>query len=472
MINSIRLKNIKGFVDTGEIEIRPITLVIGQNSSGKSSVMRFPLVLKQTILDDSMAPLLFYGKSIDYGSYEDVVFSHKPNNKISFSVELDVFGDDVIGGYYYYFRDRFFEQFGEFNDLRMTVHVIKGDASIVVEKFSLETDKSNIFDLTLEGSDYHIVYKTNKGKGKRKITVSAGDIVFDKFIPDFRFTIMSNNRGMNKSLDDLSRVMDLFNFYANHWSRIASSIHYIGPFRKTPERAYRHKDNAFWHVGSDGEYSPNVLAQDYRAKGTLVSEVSKWLEKHLEFRLKINNLGGEMFRIMIEDLQTGATNNLIDVGHGLSQLIPIVIQTFLPKYSRNPGKRTQFSNNDLIVVEQPELHLHPAAQASLADLFIEGVTTDGVNPSQRRFLIETHSEHMILRFRRYIIQGRIRPEDIAIYFTSKDKNTGSTEITRLDVHEDGSIPNWPDGFFAEDFNELVLLRQALKEKYNQGEDQW
>ena len=85
---SFRLRGIKGFLDTGNIVLRPITVVIGQNSSGKSSILRFPLVLRQTFLDNSLAPLLFYGKSIDYGNYEDVVFGHNTKNPVEFEKRL------------------------------------------------------------------------------------------------------------------------------------------------------------------------------------------------------------------------------------------------------------------------------------------------------------------------------------------------------------------------------------------------
>lgn len=475
MINSLRLGNIKGFVDTDVIEIKPITLVIGQNSSGKSSVLRFPLVLKQTMLDDSMAPLLFYGKSIDYGSYEDVVFSHKHDNKITFTVEYDPF-NNPNSGYTDYYKELLHNKFGKFKTFIMSVEVSKIENSILVDRFVLETDrgiKAVLIELQNDLT-YTIAVKSGGGNKSRKIKIDSKDLIFDKFIPDFRFIVNDMyNEGKN-NLRSFRDMLDLSSYLSSHWIRIANSIQYIGPFRRTPERSYRHKDNAVWHVGGDGSFAPDVLAQDYRSGGNLVQNVSRWLQEHLGFKLKINNLGGEMFRIMIEDLRTGATNNLIDVGHGLSQLIPIVIQVFMPKYYRNLGRRITLTNDDLIVVEQPELHLHPAAQASLADLFIDGIKTNsnGGKNSKRYFMIETHSEHMILRFRRYIVEGKIRPDQIAIYYTSKDKETGSTRIRKLQVKEDGTIPDWPEGFFAEDYNELLLLRQALKNKFNQGENLW
>ncbi|PDM37680.1 hypothetical protein CMV37_14630 [Bacillus cereus] len=106
--NVFRLKTYKGFIDSEEIELKPLTFIIGQNSSGKSSIMRFPLVLKQTFLDDSMAPLLLYGKTIDYGNFEDVVFEHDRNESIEFELIID---RKELNRFSPYVRNRFFKVF-------------------------------------------------------------------------------------------------------------------------------------------------------------------------------------------------------------------------------------------------------------------------------------------------------------------------------------------------------------------------
>ncbi len=119
------------------------------------------------------------------------------------------------------------------------------------------------------------------------------------------------------------------NFYA-------SNIFYIGPFRKTPERSYRYRENAVNYVGHDGEFAPAILGQDIRKGKQLINQVSNWLSKNLNHRIDVEDLIGseyggrtDLFRLMVTDEITGQKNNLIDVGHGLSQLIPIVVQTFL-----------------------------------------------------------------------------------------------------------------------------------------------
>jgi predicted ATPase len=132
--------------------------------------------------------------------------------------------------------------------------------------------------------------------------------------------------------------------------------------------------------------------------------------------------------------------NLAATGMGISQIVPVVVQSLLtPK-------------NGCLIVEQPEVHLHPAAQTTLADLFLEQAQKG------RQFLIETHSEHLILRIRRRVAEGRVRPESIRIFFV--EKPAGWTEIHQLSLKETGHFTEWPSGFFEEGYEEALALASA------------
>ena len=93
-MKSFRIKNIKSFKDSGNIEFKPLTIFVGKNSCGKSSLLRFPTVLAQTALSNTDSPLMLYGRMLDYGNYEDVVFG-KMADSISFEIEYDVDIHDV-----------------------------------------------------------------------------------------------------------------------------------------------------------------------------------------------------------------------------------------------------------------------------------------------------------------------------------------------------------------------------------------
>ncbi|MGE1128466.1 DUF3696 domain-containing protein [Bacillus wiedmannii] len=469
-MESFRLKRIKGFIDSQEIELKPLTFIIGQNSSGKSSIMRFPLVLKQTFLDDSMAPLLLYGKTIDYGNFEDVVFEHNRKDSIEFELNID---RKELRRFSTYSRSSFLRFFSGLEKFKINVCIIQDKYGVLkIKKFSLsdiDIENGELFSLNLIGNSE--VYEV-KGIIETSVKIKAEKYVFDKFIPDFRILPLDVND------DDDEQVMAfryLFMELIRYLNFYANNIFYIGPFRKTPERSYRYRENAVNYVGHDGEFAPAILGQDIRKGGELINQVSNWLSKNLNHRIDVEDLMGtehggrtDLFRLMVTDEITGQKNNLIDVGHGLSQLIPIVVQTFLHKSKTFYGEKNSLKK--LHIIEQPELHLHPSAQACLIDLFMDG--TRKKHGLKNKFLVETHSEHMIIRLRRYIIEGKISPKEVAIYYTEKEKDKNHNIIRQLEIDEFGNISNWPEGFFEEDYNEVLKLRTSLHEKQGGSTIPW
>lgn len=470
-MESFRLKRIKGFIDSKEIKLKPLTFIIGQNSSGKSSVMRFPLVLKQTFLDDSMAPLLFYGKSIDYGNFEDVVFEHKREGDIEFEVVIDCIELLRHSGF---MRRKILGFFAGLEKIKLNVCVFQDEFGILKIKelsiFDADMSSDELFSLELtENKEYYEV----RGLFEEIHRIKTKDLVFDKFIPDFRISPLRTNR---KEQEDEQTVAFhyLFMELIRYFNFSANNIFYIGPFRKTPERSYRYRENAVNYVGHDGEFAPAILGQDRRTGGRLINDVSNWLSKNLNHRIDVEDLVGneyggttDLFRLMVTDEITGQKNNLIDVGHGLSQLIPIVVQTFLHQ-TRTARERRGLAK--IHIIEQPELHLHPSAQACLIDLFIEG--TKNKRRLENKFLVETHSEHMIIRLRRYIIEGKIDPKEVAIYYTEKTQNNNHNMIRELKIDEFGNIADWPEGFFEEDYNEVLKLRDSLYKKQGGSKIPW
>ena len=163
---------------------------------------------------------------------------------------------------------------------------------------------------------------------------------------------------------------------------------------------------------------------------------------------------GATFEIALFDKRAGIQVSLRDVGVGISQVLPVLVESYA-------------NQEKLIAIEQPEIHIHPALQAELADVFIESA----LGGTQNKFLLETHSEHLILRLLRRIRETSngdfsdwsdslraacpegIRPEDVAVLYVQPREH--GAEIIELPVTEDGdfSLP-WPEGFFTERDREL------------------
>jgi len=131
------------------------------------------------------------------------------------------------------------------------------------------------------------------------------------------------------------------------------------------------------------------------------------------------------------------------MGSGLSQLVPVIVQTIItPK-------------TGCVLIEQPEIHLHPAAQAVLGDLFVKYAKNN------KQIIVETHSEHLLLRVRRRVAEGKISPDLVSIFFVDKSKN--ETRIRKLNLKKDGHFKSWPAGFFEGGYRDAVALAMAQTE---------
>lgn len=138
--------------------------------------------------------------------------------------------------------------------------------------------------------------------------------------------------------------------------------------------------------------------------------------------------------------------NIADAGAGIAQILPIVVQRQFEKLSQKTG--------GLEIVEQPELHLHPAAHADIADLYVDALTH-----TQSRFIIETHSENFILRIRRRVAEGKLDPKKVILYWV-KDEKDAKRKIQPIEIDADGEVDYWPEGVFSEDFQEVREIRKA------------
>ena len=168
-------------------------------------------------------------------------------------------------------------------------------------------------------------------------------------------------------------------------------------------------------MGISGEHAASMLASDVaRQQGRLVRKLNEVLGKDLPgWSIEVAERGG-MYAVMLtsEDDNTISVN-LADVGTGVAQMLPIFVQRALDLLS--PPKKPV-----LEIIEQPELHLHPAAHGALADLYLNAAKRGGV-----RFIIETHSETLLLRLRRRIAEGQVDPRSVAIYFV--EHHSGGAE---------------------------------------------
>jgi hypothetical protein len=226
---------------------------------------------------------------------------------------------------------------------------------------------------------------------------------------------------------------------------------YLGPFRDAPGREIRLPEATVRDVGPRGGHAARALASDWLRQGaTVLAGVSKFYREHLGgFALDLERQGQTFSVVLRPPDDPSVAVNLRDAGVGLSQVLPVVVQHELDRASGWPGS--------LGIVEQPELHLHPGVHGDLADLYI-----DAVRGGEARFLIETHSENLILRIRRRIAERTLQPDQVAIYWVNDDPHA-YPRVQRIGLDEHGGVDFWPKGVFAEDLDEVRAIRAAQRE---------
>ncbi len=172
-----------------------------------------------------------------------------------------------------------------------------------------------------------------------------------------------------------------------------------------------------------------------------LDEVNNWLGKlGVDYEVHIRDLAAEptpLVELRLRDTRarTKYDVNAVDVGYGVGQMLPFLVQALS-------------GDGSLISVEQPELHIHPRLQSELGSLFAEGISKGN------RFIIETHSEHLILRLQKLIRTGKLKPDDVSVLYVARGPEGSTVEQLRLD--EEGCfIDEWPGGFFPERLKELL-----------------
>ncbi|MEI6388752.1 MAG: DUF3696 domain-containing protein, partial [Spirochaetota bacterium] len=174
-----------------------------------------------------------------------------------------------------------------------------------------------------------------------------------------------------------------------------------------------------------------------------------------DFALRPVAEGRKEYEVMIKVNSRSSEVRITDVGFGISQVLPAIVQSFYTP------------PNSIVLMEQPEIHLHPQVQAELADVFISAIQArEGGNPRNVQLIIESHSEHFLNRIQRRIAEQALSPEEVAIYFCSSAKGKPTMEALKID--EFGDISNWPDKFFADDMGEMTARTLAAMRRKHGG----
>ncbi|MBI5172018.1 MAG: DUF3696 domain-containing protein [Candidatus Melainabacteria bacterium] len=272
---------------------------------------------------------------------------------------------------------------------------------------------------------------------------------------------------MRQFQQDLSKSIEFLLFLERDLRVLLSNTFYIGPLREYPHRLYVSTGQAPSNVGTRGEaavdglisrlegielHDPDGDEDRFSVDENVFEMVVKWFKVFgLIDEMKLCSLGeGERYhQLKLKAKQSTAEVLITDVGFGISQILPIIVQSYLAP------------SGSVILLEQPEIHLHPAIQADLADLLVDVSRTRNI-----QFIVESHSEHFLRRLQQKVAEESIAPFDVRVYFC--DRGSEGSVSRSLQMNDFGEIENWPDNFFGsvEDdllkMMELKLRRMKLK----------
>jgi hypothetical protein len=232
-------------------------------------------------------------------------------------------------------------------------------------------------------------------------------------------------------------------------------LYYLGPLRDYPQREYTWGGAEPSDMGVRGERAIDAILSA-RQKGKTISpgykKRKRTLEEHIAFWLRNLELISEfrveelapnsnLYRTKVRKDKHSEEVLLTDVGFGVSQVLPVLTLCFyVPEGST-------------IILEHPEIHLHPSVQAGLADVFIDAIKNRKV-----QIILESHSEHLLRRLQRRIAEGEYSEEKIALYFCDTDAQGAFLQQLKVNLY--GQIINWPDNFFGDQFEEIAATQEA------------
>ncbi len=432
MLTKIRIKNFKCFQDTGELDIRPLTFLVGPNSSGKSSLLKALLTLKQTVdSTDFQNALIANDKWIQLGAYPEFVYKGESMRNIDISMELTTparFNKMEIPNYI------------KFN---FSLRYNHKTTQIELEKSEIAAGKEYKLQIIRKKSrnEYYakFTYKTNDEHKTLKYN-NVFPLKFYNFVPSLKKGETYEEKLKERLPPRIYWTMSLI------IEDVLRDFFYLGPLRDYPRRFYITSGQAPPDVGIRGERAIDVLWLSHRSDSKVEDEVRDWLKKFdIAQDIKLTRVRkGNYYIVNIVDPQTGTEVNIADIGFGASQTLPIIIESFYAP------------SDSVILIEQPEIHLHPKAQSILGDLFIKAV-----KEKNRTFIVETHSEHILSRVRRRIAERKIGTDNIAIYYF--EPTPEGTKIQRVTINDQGQYESFPEGFFEEDVTEAFEHLKAISE---------
>lgn len=442
MIRKLTIGNFKSWKGVQELKLGKLNGFFGTNSSGKSSIAQALLLMKQTTQSSDRSLVLNLGDEkspVNLGSFRDLVYAHESKTgELTLGLDFDLPdkvkvidpGDKnaiLLSGESIGFRSRISENAKG----RLGVKSMNYDFAEHYFRMRPSAESSQKYKLESD-------FKFRRSLGRK----------WDLPAPLKFYGFPDQVKGYYQNAGFLSDL-ELF------FEQCLSKVYYLGPLREFPKREYTWAGGMPADMGQRGELAVHALLASRdgekigrgrgRGKFTVEQYVAYWLRELgliYAFRVESVKPGSNLYQVFVQRNQNSSEVLITDVGFGVSQILPVIaLCYYVPRGST-------------IILEQPEIHLHPSVQSGLADVFIDAMEVRGV-----QFIIESHSEHLLRRLQRRVAEERVSSSDIALNFCRTRQGYSQLEPLRMDMF--GRIENWPDGFFGDDFEEMAATTEAI-----------
>ena len=494
-METLRFKNYRCFEDTGDVEIRPITVLIGANSSGKSSFLKFFPLLKQSMGEMVNGVFLWAGQLVDMKNFENTVRSGQKELTIEYlidelplraptlsrrtffkqvRIEMLIAKRDLM----YDFMQKLRIKSSDFdldiiyypdNTAKVVINSI--DSSDLKDEVHWSINNALIPKLIFGHSDDNIDENSLQARNElKKVLLEVGikkEQLYYYYSP-YRYNgfdverIVTSIKEVDKTgkkTNQYKRIVDLLMYY--NLNRLIDSINlyfmylskkmtYIMPLRAIAERYYRFQNYSVQEIDADGKNLPMFYSS---LSDDAFENLNLWLHKIFGFTLELRTDGGHLEMLIKEEGQEEA-RNLADIGFGYTQVLPILTilwKVIMIDCIYGKDETQDYCKIHIVAIEQPELHLHPRYQGLFVDMMAKVIEYCKNNKKDIRIVIETHSEIIINRLGKLISNEKSRLDEsdvnVVIFNGLKEKLKNYVVQTKFD--NAGYIEDWPYGFFSD-----------------------
>lgn len=461
VFRTLSARNFKSWKSLDALALAPVTGFFGSNSSGKTSLLQILLLMKQTTAAADRRQVLNLGgderSPVSLGLVRDILFDHDMDAALELGYTWQPPTDFAV-------PDPTTEDATLFSasEVNFETKLAVKNGQLYVEGFRYGLDANEVvmnlskapsvrrnpeYDLraTIGGDPTYLKRVTGRSWPLPPPAKSYG-------FPDEAVGYYQNS-GFVGVIE-----LELENQFGDR-------TFYLGPLRSYPKREYHWQGLRPVDVGQSGERSIEALlasslrgrtnTRGYDSRGhakkriTVEEHVAAWLKDlKLISEFKVQRISEEtnFYRVLVRRAGSKVDVLLTDVGFGVSQILPVlVLLAYVPEGST-------------VLLEQPEIHLHPAVQAGLADVILEAADTRSL-----QVIVESHSEHLLRRLQRRVAERSADLDDIALYFCDHDGH--ESHASKLELNVLGEIENWPEGFFGDPFGETAaIVKAGLKQR--------